>query len=56
MVSGIFVEGRTQTIPFILASDCKNKEDQKNLTSKTCQLFPKTGRSKATNLMKHRNK
>ena len=29
MVSGIFVEGRRQTIPFILASDCKHEEDQK---------------------------
>ena len=41
MVSGILVEGRRQTIPFILASDCKNKEDQKNLPSKLVNYFPK---------------
>ena len=43
MVSGIFVEGRRQTIPFILANDhdCENKEDQKNLPSKLVNYFPK---------------
>ena len=41
MVSGIFVEGRRQTIPFILANDSENKEDQKNLPSKLVNYFPK---------------
>ena len=41
MVSGIFVEGRRQTIPFILANDCENKEDQKNLPRKLVNYFPK---------------
>ena len=52
MVSGIFIEGRSQTLLYFASGVDIRKKDRKKTESsnKTSRLLPETGRSPATNL------